>query len=72
MAARYGQVEGKAEVIIGKQRHGPTGTVKLNFEGQFTRFSDAVDESHLPYRMPSWRTVDRLAGATVEPASRAA
>ena len=47
------QVEGKAEVIIGKQRHGPTGTVKLNFEGQFTRFSDAVDESHLPYRVPS-------------------
>jgi replicative DNA helicase len=43
---------GKAEVIIGKQRHGPTGTVKLNFEGQFTRFSDAVDESHLPYRVP--------------------
>jgi hypothetical protein len=24
----------------------------LNFEGQFTRFSDAVDESHLPYRVP--------------------
>jgi replicative DNA helicase len=45
-------VVGKAEVIIGKQRHGPTGTVKLNFEGQFTRFSDAVDESHLPYRVP--------------------
>jgi replicative DNA helicase len=45
-------VHGKAEVIIGKQRHGPTGTVKLNFEGQFTRFSDAVDDSHLPYRVP--------------------
>src|SRR6201995_3381527 len=43
---------GKAEVIIGKQRHGPTGTVKLQFEGQFTRFSDAVDEEHLPYRVP--------------------
>jgi replicative DNA helicase len=43
---------GKAEVIIGKQRHGPTGTVKLNFEGQFTRFSDAADEEHLPYRVP--------------------
>jgi replicative DNA helicase len=43
---------GKAEVIIGKQRHGPTGTIKLQFEGQFTRFSDAVDESHLPYRVP--------------------
>ena len=33
---------GKAEVIIGKQRHGPTGTVELQFEGQFTRFSDLV------------------------------
>ncbi|MEA2896578.1 MAG: replicative helicase [Bradyrhizobium sp.] len=41
---------GKAEVIIGKQRHGPTGTVKLQFEGQFTRFSDLVEESHLPAR----------------------
>src|SRR6201997_293314 len=45
-------VHGKAEVIIGKQRHGPTGTVKLNFEGQFTRFSDAADDEHLPYRVP--------------------
>jgi replicative DNA helicase len=43
-------VHGKAEVIIGKQRHGPTGTVKLQFEGQFTRFSDAAEDSHLPYR----------------------
>ena len=32
-----------AEVIIGKQRHGPVGTVKLHFEGQFTRFSDLAN-----------------------------
>src|ERR1700747_3053673 len=38
----------KAEVIIAKQRHGPTGTVKLHFEGQFTRFSDFVEEENLP------------------------
>ena len=32
------QVHGKAEVIIGKQRHGPIRSVELVFEGQFTRF----------------------------------
>ena len=31
---------GKAEVIIGKQRHGPIGTVDLSFEAQFTRFGN--------------------------------
>ena len=41
-------VHGKAEVIIGKQRHGPTGMVELSFEGQFTRFSDLAQDSHLP------------------------
>jgi replicative DNA helicase len=42
---------GKAEVIIGKQRHGPTGTVKLHFEGEYTRFSDLAEDDHLPVRM---------------------
>ena len=46
---------GKAEVIIAKQRHGPTGTVRLQFEGQFTRFSDFVEDDNLPYRAPSAR-----------------
>ncbi|MXU65903.1 replicative DNA helicase [Oceanomicrobium pacificus] len=36
------QLHGRAEVIIGKQRHGPIGTVDLAFEGQFTRFSNLV------------------------------
>jgi replicative DNA helicase len=34
-----------AECIIAKQRHGPTGTVKLHFEGEFTRFSN-LEFSH--------------------------
>jgi replicative DNA helicase len=36
------QVHGKAEVIIGKQRHGPIGNVDLSFEGRFTRFGNLV------------------------------
>jgi replicative DNA helicase len=31
---------GKAEIIIGKQRQGPTGDVVLNFEGKHTRFTN--------------------------------
>src|ERR1700709_1680198 len=38
---------GRAEVIIAKQRHGPTGTVPLQFEGQFTRFSNLADDGQL-------------------------
>jgi len=35
-------LHGKAEVVIGKQRHGPIGHVELSFEGQFTRFGNLV------------------------------
>ena len=38
------QVHGKAEVIIGKQRHGPIGSVELSFEGQFTRFGNLAKQ----------------------------
>ncbi len=33
-------LHGKAEVIIGKQRHGPVGSIDLSFEGRFTRFGN--------------------------------
>jgi len=42
------RAHGKAEVIIGKQRHGPTGTIELQFEGKFTRFSNLAREDHIP------------------------
>jgi replicative DNA helicase len=48
--AEMSNVHGKAEVIIGKQRHGPTGTVQLAFEAQFTRFSNLARDAYLPER----------------------
>ncbi len=44
-------VSGKAEVIIGKQRHGPVGSVQLSFENQFTRFGNLAREDRMPERL---------------------
>ena len=34
-------IHGQAELIIGKQRHGPTGIIRLEFESAYTKFKDA-------------------------------
>ena len=38
------QLHGKAEVIIGKQRHGPIGTVKLSFNPDLTKFGNLAQD----------------------------
>ena len=44
-------VTGKAELIIGKQRHGPTGTVQVQFDAMVTRFGDLASDQYMPARM---------------------
>jgi replicative DNA helicase len=44
------RVNGVAEVIIGKQRHGPTGIVELQFEASLTKFQNLVRGEDLPER----------------------
>ena len=38
--SKMNDVNGLADIIIGKQRHGPTGTIKVEFEGIYTKFKD--------------------------------
>ena len=40
---KMNQVHNQAQIIIGKQRHGPTGLIKLEFESAFTKFKDATN-----------------------------
>ena len=42
------KVDGKAELIIGKQRHGPTGSVELQFDAAVTKFSSLAKAERLP------------------------
>ncbi|MGE0718442.1 MAG: replicative DNA helicase [Alphaproteobacteria bacterium] len=45
---RLQEVADTAEVIVAKQRHGPTGTVRLRFDGRITKFDNLIEDDHLP------------------------
>ncbi len=44
--SRMGEAHNRADLIIAKQRHGPTGTLPLFFEAEFTRFGDLDTQHH--------------------------
>jgi replicative DNA helicase len=44
----HDEVQGIAEVIVGKHRNGPTGTVQLLFEGRITKFANLAKSDRLP------------------------
>jgi len=45
---RLEKAQGRAEVIIAKQRHGPTGVITPNFIAEQTKFVDSIAEDYLP------------------------
>ncbi len=42
---KFDKVDGLAEVIIGKQRHGPIGTINLHFDAAITKFGNLAHDS---------------------------
>lgn len=42
------RIYGRADLIVAKQRHGATGTVRMKFDARITKFSDAADDHYLP------------------------
>ena len=44
--AKMGEIANLAQLIIAKQRHGPTGNIELEFEAMFTKFKDKDTQSY--------------------------
>ena len=44
--AKMGEIANLAQIIIAKQRHGPTGNIDLEFEAMFTKFKDKDTQSY--------------------------
>ena len=40
------EVHGQADLLIMKQRHGPTGNIKLSFDANYTRFGNFISKNH--------------------------
>ena len=40
MAVKNERYSRSYEILIGKQRHGPTGNIQVEFEGMYTKFKD--------------------------------
>ena len=49
--SKMNDINGFADIIIGKQRHGPTGNIQVEFEGMYTRFKDLakINQSFIFY-----------------------
>ncbi len=48
-------LHGLAEIIVGKQRHGPTGTLELQFQAEITRFGNKARREHPDEARPETR-----------------